>query len=89
MSHTEIILIAVIALLVVLILSTVFSGLKKIPLELTVADLKVKVIRDEFSDKKYDTKDFTCFRKPDGKRIWVSNHFTITKEEIEAITEKK
>ena len=91
MSHTEIILIAIIALLVVLILSTIFSGLKKIHLELTVADLKMKVIRDEFNDKKYDSKDFTCYRKPNGKRIWISNHFTITKDEVDevVVTEKK
>jgi len=89
MSRMEIILIAVIALLVILFLSTIFGRMKKVFLELTVADEKLKVIRDEFRDKKEDSKDFTCYRKPDGKRLWVSNHFTITKEEIDEVTEKK
>jgi len=87
MSHTSIILIAALILLVLLVVST-FFGKKKRTFRVTVADNIYIVTRNRW-DALEDEKDLKCYHKSDGKRIWFSNHFTIMKEEIDEVTEKK
>jgi ABC-type multidrug transport system fused ATPase/permease subunit len=80
MSHTEIILIAALVLLVVLVTST-FFGKKARKFKITVADTIYEVTRNRW-DALEDEKDLRCYHKADGKKIWFSSHFTITKEEL-------
>ena len=80
MSHTDIILIAALVLLVVLVGST-FFGKKARKFKITVADTIYEVTRNRW-DALEDEKDLRCYHKADGKKIWFSSHFTITKEEL-------
>ena len=80
MSHTTIILIAALVLLVVLVAST-FFGKKARKFKITVADTIYEVTRNRW-DTLEDEKDLRCYHKADGKKIWFSSHFTITKEEL-------
>ena len=80
MSHTTIILIAALVLLVVLVAST-FFGKKARKFKITVADTIYEVTRNRW-DALEDEKDLRCYHKADGKKIWFSSHFTITKEEL-------
>ena len=66
-------------LTVVLVVWSIKTGKNK-KYKVTVGDQIWKVTRG-WSESLKDKKDSACFKKPDGKLVWLSNHFTITTEE--------
>ena len=87
MSHTVFLIIALV-LLVVLVFYTV-KGRKTAKYDVTVGDVIYKGLTRNRWDALDDTKDEMCFHKIDGKKIWLSKHFTITREEVEEVKEVK
>jgi hypothetical protein len=80
MSHSTVFLIIALVLLVVLTAFTL-KGRKTMKYKVTVGDTIYEVTRNRW-DALDDTKDEMCFHKANGKKIWLSRHFTITREEI-------
>jgi len=88
MSDKSVILIVVVILLLFLIYTTLKSR-KSAKYDVTVGDVIYKgLIRNRW-DSLDDTRDEMCFHKSDGKKIWLSKHFTITREEVEEVKEAK
>ena len=81
MSDKSVILIVVVILFLFLIYTTLKSR-KAAKYDVTVGDVIYKGLVRNRWDSLDDTRDEMCFHKSDGKKIWLSKHFTITREEV-------
>jgi hypothetical protein len=88
MSDKSVILIVVVILFLFLIYTTLKSR-KAAKYDVTVGDVIYKGLVRNRWDSLDDTRDEMCFHKADGKKIWLSKHFTITREEVEEVKEAK
>jgi hypothetical protein len=77
----NIILIIALILLVILIIYTV-KGSKTKKYKIILANDAVHEVSRNRWDALNDEKDMRCYHKEDGKLVWFSSHFTITKEEM-------